>query len=257
MTDTVSIKIPFCGLYESPLSHELDYVEEREAEWLAERQEEDGIAHELRLEASDFGEILFDVTDYSLAHEAIARDYAETFGHKADVVFGFKAGFEFEEMTSPRFYNFETDRLFCRVPFATVERFFAISEAEGHKTLARVIRQRHTSYDGFISFYRNELAEWLEKPLEDWDHNELETLLLAALEIVHGDAEDFCREVEEVMVEGDGFYYVLQNAVDWGRFDERVKDRRDELEAELRADDAEWVPPYRCPETLDLFAGRF
>ena len=254
MTETTSIKIPFCGFYYSMLSHELDYVEEREAEWLEEKQKEDGIAPELRLEASTFREILFDVTNYSAAHEAIARDYAEAFAEKMDEVFEFDTGFKFEEMTSPRFYNFETDRLFCRVPVATVERLFEISKGDDHKTLAKVIRERHTSRDGFISFYENDLAKWLEKPLEDWDHNELETLLLAALEIVHGDAEEVCREVEMWVLEGEGVFHAHHEAVDWERFDEIVREKRAELEDELRADDPEWEPPYRCPETLDLFA---
>jgi len=254
MTETTSIKIPFCGLYYSMLSHELDYVEEREAEWLEEKQKEDGIAPELRLEASTFREILFDVTNYRAAHEAIARDYAEAFAEKMDEVFEFDTGFKFEEMTSPRFYNFETDRLFCRVPVATVERLFEISKDDDHKTLAKVIRERHTSRDGFISFYENDLAKWLEKPLEDWDHNELETLLLAALEIVHGDAEEVCREVEMWVLEGEGVFHAHHEAVDWECFDEIVREKRAELEDELRADDPEWEPPYRCPETLDLFA---
>lgn len=254
MTETLSIKIPFCGLYYSTLSHELDYVEEREAEWMEERQREDGIAPELHLDAATFAEILFDVTDYSIAHEAIAKGYAEAFAEKMDEVFEFTTGFEFEEMTSPRFYNFETDRLFCRVPVATVERLFEISKGDEHKTLAKIIQERHTSRDGFISFYTNGLTDWLEKPLEDWDHNELETLLLAALEVAHGDAEEACREVEMWMLEGEDIYSAHQEAVDWGRLDERVKDKRDEMTADILADDPEWVPPYRCPETFELFA---
>jgi len=254
MTDTVSIKIPFCGLYNTVLSAELDSVEEREAEGMEERQEEDGIAPELRLEASTFAEIFFNVTDYRAAHEEVAKGYAEAFAERVDEVFGFKAGFEFEEMVSPRFYNFETDRIFCRVPFSTVERLFEISKADEHKTLSRVIRERHTSYDGFISHYRNQLSEWLEKPLEEWDHNELETLLLAALEIEDGDVGEFCREVEYGLIDGEDIYEAFQKAVDWERLDEQVNDKRADLEDELRADDPDWFPPYRCPFTLDLFA---
>lgn len=56
------------------------------------------------------------------------------------------------------------------------------------------------------------------------------------------------------VLEGEGVYSAHHEAVDWERFDEAVREKREEIEDELRADDPEWVPSYRCPETLDLFA---
>ena len=207
MTDTVSIKVPFPGLYETLLSSELDYVEEREAEWMAEAQDGQGgeiIPEELRLTSDKFAELLFQHSDYGAAHQAIARDYCAQFEEIASEDLGFALGLTFEEMTSPKFYNFETDRLFARIPVASIAKLFEISAADGHKALAGILEERHTSRSGFHSYYSNELEEWLEKPLEDWDHNELESLLLACLTLKAEDEEEITRRVSMAMIEEGG-----------------------------------------------------
>lgn len=253
MSNMVSIKVPFCGLYHSTLSHEIEHIETMEAEYQFERQSEEGIPAQLHVSEADLAEMLSDAADYQQAHLRVAKGYANAFAEMADDLFGFETGLEFEEMTSPKFYNFETDKLYCRAPMATVERLFEISRDNGHEVLKRLIVQRHSSRDGFISYYSNRPHEWLKKPLDCWDYNELETLLLAALEVAHGDAGEFCRSVEFSMIEGEDIYNAYQQSVDWESFEKAVRERREEIEADLRDEDPEWEPPYRCPDTPDLF----
>lgn len=250
-----SFNIPFPGFYGSLLSGELDHVEEQNAEYAVERQKEDGIPSDLHLTAREFSEVFYDCTDYRAVHEHAAKEYATSFDVVASEALGFKLGLEFEEMTSPKYYNSETDRLFAKTTWWNVRRMFTMSRRDGHKTLAAVIKERFTSYDGFISSYRNDLQSWLEKPFREWDHNELGTLLIACLKLT-GEFEDDRPEwrVYEHMSESGDFQTAIDNGVDWPKYESKVAELRADKEAELRADDPDYIaPPMRCPFTLDLF----
>jgi len=80
-------------------------------------------------------------------------------------------------MSSPREYNFGTDRLFVNVPAVELARMRAeLDESLMDKATARLF----TSYDGFSSFYSADWktdSEWAE--FEGWDHNQNYALLLA------------------------------------------------------------------------------
>ena len=112
--------------------------------------------------------------------------------------------FTFEELTSPREYNFGTDRIFCKISEDSIIRMLKDTDQE---TLERVIKDRFTSYDGFVSFYSNELADWPNRVI-DWDANQLDTLLAAYIEVNH----DF----EEI--------YSMDNASSNGHIDSIVFD---------------------------------
>jgi hypothetical protein len=167
----------------------------------------------------------------------------------------FDLGLKFESMSSPKYYNFETDRVYAHMPRETVDKLFAISFAEGHTTLAKVLKDRHTSCSGFHSWYTNELQEWLAKPLEDWDHNELCSLLLAAGQIAdpHGDAKE---SLIYAVLGGDGLYSEWSEAVNWVKFEAKVADKREEKREQFAADhpgEAVPEPEPRCQHTADLF----
>lgn len=76
-------------------------------------------------------------------------------------------------MDSPKFYNFTTDRIFCKIELAEVKRLFAIVDKT---VLDKAIVDAFTSYDGFSSFYKNSLDQW-PSDLSKWDHNQVGTLL--------------------------------------------------------------------------------
>lgn len=222
LTDKLSAELPFSGLYNSMYSHALDDEEEQFCEYEAEyRQEEDGIPEELHLDAGEYAEILMDVTTYDIAHQAIAKKHVEVFEGVASKELGFKLPLVFEEMCSPKFYNFTTDRVFASITYGQVLRLFALSKKDKHARLEEMIKTRFTSYDGFISSYSNRLDKWLAKPLADWDHNEVGTLLRAVL----GDVRE---EVESIMYDGETFYTAWSDSVDWAKFEEKVTELREE-----------------------------
>lgn len=265
--------IPFDGFYHSIWSSEIDREEESHAEYQAdEGQAEEGVAEELRLDQNEIAEILFKVTHYRAAYEKIAQWYAEAFDSWAGEKLGMtrkakrnrydyqtektvvetynadSIGLKFESMDSPREYNFTTDRIFCHIPLKTVRALFKASAAEYHVSLRAAIRERFTSRDGFISGYPNGLDSWLSKPLREWDHNEIGTLLVA----MTGEPET----MDLYYGMGDSWAYeAWQNAVDWKRYDSEVAELRAEKLAEVQADNPDFVPPYRCPNTPDMFAG--
>lgn len=261
--DTLIINLPFEGFYDSKYSGEFDSIQEREAEHFAEYQDEEGIAPELRLDASEFSEILLDATDWAEAYRMGSKVFVDAFNDIASEHLDLPLRLSWESMSSPREYNFATDRVFAHIPVDVVQALFARSAAEEHKRLAECIAKRFTSYDGFSSHYPNQLATWLERDVTDWDHNELGTLLIALLSDYgdeHGETLDW--DVYYRCVDGDGFYHEYSEATDWKRFEELVSDKRAEKLEELRLDDPEHPlcvmpePPYRCPNTIDMFSGQ-
>lgn len=296
----VSVNVPFPGFYESTLSHDLDSAEEmmtsddsNEANAELEQPEL------LRLDSNDLAECLFDAMDYGAAHGAMARDYAEAFDSLAGELLGFgrkmrrrvfnaKTGkitatggeyvqptirAEYEEMTSPREYNFGTDRLFMQVPLVIMRQLFKRSAANEHSTLRTCIEERFTSRSGFSSFYTTDLDSWLAKPLAQWDHNELGTLLIAALEDagVNDDADSYYETLAGRIAEdmNESAYSAVDQACDWPKYEAAKQAKRETLLEEWREVDPQAVAAFlgegeaasdghgllmvRDPATADLF----
>lgn len=171
-----SICIPFSGFYES--AH--DGLIDNEIEWLFSDRETGA-----PLEIPD--EFYF--TNYCPQETwiAYAREYLENFTAWLKSEFEIDINLEFEELISPREYNFTTDRIFARISLDDCKKLY---ELAAPLTLKNVIERRHSSRDGFYSFYSNDYDEWKEKPLESYDHNELETVLIATIETIGNDELD-------------------------------------------------------------------
>jgi hypothetical protein len=97
------------------------------------------------------------------------KEYAQAYAKEFSKLIGIPL--EFEEMTSPREYNFMTDRIFCKILEEDVEK---LKREVGHIALRELVRKRFTSHDGFMSFYSNDYEDWL-KQKEPLDHNQIGT----------------------------------------------------------------------------------
>lgn len=260
-------RVPFAGFYESRYSQMLDNASEQEAEELVKRQSsaefypKSFVPEPLeRLDEREVSDILCDVADYSAAYRQIAKDYVEAFDEKASGALGIELGLDYSLMTSPAYYNFETDRVFATIKPEAVQAMFERSEAEEHKALAAVIKRRCTSRSGFISWYSNDLDEWLAKPVAEWDHNEVEILLIAMLIMAMG--EDAVEGIDDAIFEdiAEKDYEYFSDAVDWDELDLLMAAKRAEKREEAIDDgliDPDSPPPtVRCPYTTDMFAGR-
>ncbi len=174
MKHAIETNIPFCGFYHSAYDREIDYTVENLAEYLAEE-------HDLTTEA--VCDAMMGHCDFFDTWQAIARLHVAKWLELFSDDFGVDlyTGHEFSGLTSPKFYNFSTDRVFARISFDGVQTLFERQKADGFKVFGEILKERFTSYDGFISHYSNQVAAWLEKPLDEWDHNEVCTLLIASI----------------------------------------------------------------------------
>ena len=157
----LELNIPFTGFYHS-------YHEDECENALKQMFDYEGCGEPTN---EDFYWKAHDLVNWGYVYEQYAQAYAEHFMHMC----GFTS-FQFRDMTSPREYNFETDRLFGSLYLSEIDKMFQETDKE---ILEQVIIERHSSRSGFISFYSNDIDEWKVKDVSDWDINELGTLLIA------------------------------------------------------------------------------
>lgn len=287
----LSARIPFAGFYGSIWDDAEDREHESLIEYWQEgydgreRRDRDlpgfvGLTNDdidagLADHNTSLSEMLSDVSDYSEMHRQIAQDYADAFAawladsleiqplvkqHRSSEVspgFSWKIYepgmlFEFEEMTSPKFYNFETDRLFGKFSETVLTTLYQRLHAEPYALgdvltpLARTFQNLFTSRDGFASFYGNEVPE---KPLAEWDHNELYALLVAWTE-QQLDGRDINMELYEDIYED--VYAAFSNAVDWDALARKSEELADDIKAEMDPDYVRQLPPPRCRRTIEM-----
>lgn len=239
-TDTKKreINLPFPGFYESIYSTTLDHYEEMEAEWFVERmireakegREEIEIDEELFPDKGEIAELIFKHCDYGKVHLQVAQFYVEAFDHFACSDLGLPTGsFTWAAMVSPREYNFTTDRIFANISDEALDAMWKQSVADEHKTLAQVLEDRHTSYSGFHSWYSNRLEDWLAKPVAEWDHNELASLLHAVIRL-HGYTDSEMGETlyEYVFGGGDAEAEAIDAGMNWDEFHRDVEKLKQE-----------------------------
>ena len=165
---TLITTLPFAGFYGSQHDAELDYA----------------VA---AMFANDQGDPNPGLTDrvssacrWSAVHLTYAKEFAETFCEAVGIHL-----IRFESMDSPRFYNFETDRLFVELPLEEAQRLMRETSTT---SLDQVAGERHTSRSGFISFYSPHWRSWGD--VGRWDHNQLQTLVEAYVRDTQGDLEE-------------------------------------------------------------------
>lgn len=161
---TINLTVPFSGFYESWHSENIDRAEES-------------------LVQNDSGDPMFWLgefvnIDWSCVHLAYAEKYVDILANV------FEIPLKFEHLSSPREYNFTTDRIFADMPIAHAYLMLRKTRADG--SLDTCAKKRFTSCDGFISHYRNDWREW--GPPSTWDHNQWGTVFAAWL---HNHDEDF------------------------------------------------------------------
>lgn len=162
-------QIPFSGFYESNHSFAFDNYIEYEMEELASFVDDGEI---LGL----YGEYFDDSIDWKKAHEQYAKFYVDRFNEYFDDVLNINLGLTFESLSSPTYYNYTTDRIFCHLSDDKLKQLIKLVETDN---LEKVIKDNCTSYPGFISHYSNDMSDWKNKT--EYDHNEIYLLLLAAL----------------------------------------------------------------------------
>ncbi len=160
--------IPFDGFYESFISDDIDYQIGQQIEWdsdtfdLNESEEEIIKDNYLTVNTSYF---------YNQIAEDYTNFYIEILNRRLK---GFELKATYKFFTSPREYNFSTDRIFIEIEENHAIDFIKYIIKNYKKELEEKIKQRFTSRDGFISFYKNSLDLW-PKDYSEWDFNQIGT----------------------------------------------------------------------------------
>lgn len=127
----------------------------------------------------------YDRADFGIVYEKYARAYAGAFADK------FHIELEFDSLSSPREYNFKTDRIFCTIDESEVRRILSLTPIG---TLRTVAEEWFKSRSGFISFYSPDIADWGD--VSEWDHNQIGALISAYVKHSSNDEFDGYAEVD-------------------------------------------------------------
>lgn len=183
--EKLSCLIPFSGFYETWHDVEFDNV-------LEQMFDPEGCGADY---AGPLAQRFFETIDWRAAHGAYAKAYAENFTAALGCTVC-----EWEEMVSPREYNFTTDRLFAK--FDAVELRALLARADIRAELYIVAAQWFTMRDGFMSSYSTCVETW-GSDITEWDHNQRGALLQAAANIVIAAGENFGQEQEFDLMESE------------------------------------------------------
>lgn len=159
---TLETAIPFWGFYESMASNAIEHGIEMDME-------------ELEPFLPDDFDFWYYSHDFEECQEDYCKQYVDYVSQEINIPLKFKV------LSSPREYNFTTDRVFAEISLENVQKL--INEVDMDK-LEAYITSHFTSRDGFVSFYSNDIEYWkemfkrvLKGDLEDFDHNHICSLL--------------------------------------------------------------------------------
>lgn len=161
----------FPGFYNSFLYHE-DMDFQAVYDKLDHFSDENDIPFDLLEKVFNQGNFELE-TDFAGYMNTAAEYFCEVTAEKLNDIFYFNPvldvddpGFviEFEKVVSPKFYNYETDSVNCRITFNPDLLFAYCREYE--TAFAEYLEDRYKSKSGFISFYDYDVETWLN--VENW-----------------------------------------------------------------------------------------
>ena len=160
--------IPFDGFYESFISADIDHQIGQQIEW-------DTDIYDLNEDEQQILEDNYLDINRSSFYNEIAKHYTDLYIDALNErLEGFRLNAKFKLLTSPREYNFETDRIFIEIEENHCIDFIKYIIKNYKKELEKKIEDRFTSRSGFNSFYKNSLDLWT-KDFKEWDCNMIGT----------------------------------------------------------------------------------
>lgn len=198
MSDLVEIEIPFSGFYETLHDMRCDDAVEGFFTYNNETGEE-----------QDLPEAFWDADiNWAAIRNEYCEEYVKAFADEFDLTLTFL------EMTSPREYNFTSDRIFVNIPREQMDviKDKVFADDAGRK----YIQDTYTSYSGFWSHYSNDLTdeEWTRETLDECQYG---TILKYYVESIEGDGEENWYEREATLTEN----FEMSN---WSSVDQAVSE---------------------------------
>jgi hypothetical protein len=181
--------IPFDGFYNSYISSDIEHQIGQQIEW-------DTDIFDLN---EDEQQILWDnylSVNRSSFYNEIAEHYTDLYIDALNErLEGFTLKAKFNLLTSPKEYNFETDRVFIDIEKDHAIDFIKYIIKNYKKELEKKIEDRFTSRSGFWSHYKNGLDLWT-KDYSEWDHNQIGT----CFELFDFDELNFYESLSETIM---------------------------------------------------------
>lgn len=195
----------FPGFYESIFCNSDEFLDE---------EEEIAFDIEQMIESKDF-EVSLEYVDFDMYMRDVCKTFMDYYVEKLiDVLpiditnhedFKFEIIDESIEVVSPKYYNYSTDRCYCKVETnrktlkLLKEYTLRLEDAE------KYIKDHFTSYDGFISFITNDIDKWKNLDIEDYEENMLIALLDMCIAL--SDYTAFDNIIESTYYDTDKYWY--------------------------------------------------
>lgn len=138
----IEIQLPFSGFYQSMHDYYIDNFIEHEVEYL---ESELGYTDDQIEVIKD----RFYMMDYSPIRKAICEHYINAFNAVFYDEYNIHLDLEYSKLISPRFYNFETDRLYALIDESIYNEVAALINKKDFKEM---IEDRYSKRDGFTPF---------------------------------------------------------------------------------------------------------
>jgi hypothetical protein len=125
---------------------------------------------------------------------------------------------EYSGLSSPREYNFETDRLFAKVPKKIMVDYWhrILGNPDLRARLKKYLTDTFKSRSGFISFYDSTVEEWEAKDPNGFDNNEFGAIIAVL-------AQSFFSEDWEMWAVTEGCSE-CKYRVSWGEKADKIRD---------------------------------
>lgn len=170
--EKIEARLPFAGFYESIHMDQLERI----------MCVSDDDFYEAEKESPEAVKKLEEQRD-SIDWQKEQIEYAKQYVKAISKILGIKLAFQ--SLESPRFYNYETDKIYCDIDLDTYNTIMD-KAAPLYEKIVKKVQDQFTSRPGFLSNYSNDFFEWLNQE-ERLDHNQLCVIIEALLEAEEGD----------------------------------------------------------------------
>lgn len=141
-TNKIEIQLPFSGFYYSIHDSHIDNHIEYELEYL---ESELGYTNE----QLDIIKDKFYDMDYALIRKAICEHYINAYNAVFYDEYNIHLDLEYSQLISPRFYNFETDKLYALINESVFNEVTALINSEDFKVM---LKEKFKPQSGFMPF---------------------------------------------------------------------------------------------------------
>ena len=177
------IELPFSGFYGSFHEHYIDNT----IEYLSDDYNEDSLSAEQ-----------VETIEYKPIFEAVCKHYIQAYNNVFYDEYDLHLDLAFHSMTSPKFYNFETDRLYAEINQDTFNQIIALLSDDA---IQSKLKNKYKSRDGFYVF---------ESTLESIEHKDYERFSADLLEMLLPE-----NTVIDNYQYTDNVSEVVMNAINW------------------------------------------